>query len=627
MKLFRDLTVACLSVLLGLTILLTACDSEAVQSGADDTTLGTSVTLPTPDQTTTSVTEPSPIVPATTTTATATVTTVPVTTQSVSTTAPTTAPDIPDITDPPQNPDATEPEVTTPTPPATEPTPEVCTHEYVQTVVDATCTEEGKKTYACPKCGDSYWEVIEKAAHAYADATCVLPKTCTACGVTDGEALGHSYALVNTEDATCTQEGKKVYTCSKCGDSYSETIAKLAHNYADATCTAPKTCKSCGATEGKANGHSHKLTSNTNATCTQEGKKVYTCSKCGDSYSETIAKLAHNYADATCTAPKTCKSCGATEGKANGHAWVIPTGAAQKHCSVCGTVAPNDSAEHKHTWQDATCDLPKTCVECGQTTGKALGHIWDFAACESLQRCSRCEGFGGSYVSHQWNSRSQCSVCYARQCEKYDHYFFYGRCYFCSAFDEETTDWAEQVIDQIVRPGMSEYDKVKAIHDYIINTTQYDVDGLESGDFAETSFSAVGVFVYGKAVCQGYAYAFELLCELVGIECEYVTGFGNGGDHGWNQVKVDGVWYNIDLTWDDPIFKYNGVIAPMLRYDYFLISDSQMYQDHCADGAKHACAQSYCDHEWKQQPNGNWISNVCTHCKLPDYIVDWDSLS
>ena len=563
MKLFRDLTVACLSVLLGLTILLSACDSEAVQSGANDTTLGTSVTLLTPDQTTTSVTEPSQTVPATTTTATAPVTTAPVTTQSASTTAPTTTPDVPDVTDPPQTPDVTEPEVTTPTPPVTEPTPEVCAHEYTETVVDATCTVEGKKTYTCQKCGNSYWEAIEKVAHAYADATCVLPKTCTVCGVTDGEALGHSHVPVNTEDATCTKEGKKVYTCSKCGDSYSETIAKLTHNYADATCTAPKTCKSCGATEGKALGHT----------------------------------------------------------------WVIETGAAQKHCSVCGTVAPNDSAEHQHTWQDATCDLPKTCVSCGQATGKALDHEWEFAICESLQRCSRCQGFGGSYVSHQWNSGSQCTVCYARQCEKYDHYFFYGRCYFCSAFDEETTDLAEQVIDQIVRPGMSEYEKVKAIHDYIINTTRYDVDGLESGDFAETSFSAVGVFVYGKAVCQGYAYAFEILCDLVGIECEYVTGFGNGENHGWNQVKVDGVWYNIDLTWDDPIFKYNGMITPMLRYDYFLISDSQMYQDHYADGAKHACARSYCDHEWKQQPNGNWLINVCAHCKLPDYIVDWDSLS
>ena len=388
MKLLRDLTVVCLSVLLGLTILLTACDSESISSGADTTT-GSSTVLSITDLTTLSTTELPQTVPVTTPGITD-----PVTTESTTTTAPSTTPDVPDVTEPLQSSD-----VTTAPPPQTEPTPEVCVHEYTESVEDATCTREGKKVYTCSKCGDSYSETIAKIAHDFVDATCTVPKTCTACGWTEGDVSGHDYSLVEIQHATCTEEGKRIYRCH-CGDSYSETIAKLAHDFAEATCTAAKTCKSCGATEGKASGHSHKLTSTTNATCTAEGKKVYTCSKCGDSYSETIAKTEHT--------------------------WVIESGNSRKHCSVCGAV---EETQHNHKWEDATCDAPKTCSECGKTEGKALGHDWAFAACESLQRCSRCNGFGGAYISHEWNSRHWCTVCNMTQCGVYDHNLFYGRCY------------------------------------------------------------------------------------------------------------------------------------------------------------------------------------------------------
>ena len=203
MKLFRNLTVACLAGLLGLTILLSACNGDAVQSSGEDTTAGTSATLLTPAQTTPAVTDLPQTVPVTT----PAVTTVPVTTPSVTTTVPVTAPDVPDVTDPPKDPD-----VTTPTPPETEPTPEVCRHEYAVTVEDATCTAEGKKVYTCTTCGDSYSETIAKIAHSFANATCTTPKTCTSCGLTEGKASGHSHKLTSTTNATCTAEGKKVYT-------------------------------------------------------------------------------------------------------------------------------------------------------------------------------------------------------------------------------------------------------------------------------------------------------------------------------------------------------------------------------------------------------------------------------
>ena len=76
-------------------------------------------------------------------------------------------------------------------------------------------------------------------AHDYKDATCTAPKTCSVCGATEGEVLGHSY-----NDATCTAPK----TCSVCGATEGE---ELGHSYNDATCIAPKTCSVCGATEGE----------------------------------------------------------------------------------------------------------------------------------------------------------------------------------------------------------------------------------------------------------------------------------------------------------------------------------------------------------------------------------------
>ena len=76
-----------------------------------------------------------------------------------------------------------------------------CNHTYTETVTkEATCAEEGIKTFTCGKCNDTYTEPIPKAEHTYADATCTAPKTCSGCGVTQGDALGHSY-----KDGKCTR--------------------------------------------------------------------------------------------------------------------------------------------------------------------------------------------------------------------------------------------------------------------------------------------------------------------------------------------------------------------------------------------------------------------------------------
>lgn len=79
----------------------------------------------------------------------------------------------------------------------------------------------------------------------------------------------------------------------------------------------------------------------------------------------------HSWTEATCTEPKTCSECGATEGEPLGHKWSDPDCTNDQRCSVCGEVGEKALG---HTWVDATCNDPKHCSVCGQVNGDSLGH-------------------------------------------------------------------------------------------------------------------------------------------------------------------------------------------------------------------------------------------------------------
>jgi len=114
----------------------------------------------------------------------------------------------------------------------------------------------------------------------------------------------------------------------------------------------------------------------------------------------------------------------------------------------------------------------------------------------------------------------------------------------------------------------TDYKKVKAIHDYIIKRTSYD-QTLKK----HTAYNAL---INKSSVCEGYALAAYRMFTDAGIECRIITGTAGGGSHAWNIVKVNDKWYNIDLTWDDPIMS-SGEQA--LRYDYFL-KNAKEFSDH-----------------------------------------------
>lgn len=131
------------------------------------------------------------------------------------------------------------------------------------------------------------------------------------------------------------------------------------HEWQEATCTTPKTCKLCQATEGEVK--------------------------------------AHQWQDATCVAPKTCKDCGATEGDVGDHVWEEATCTTAKTCAAC---KKTEGEALGHTWADATCTEAKTCTVCSEKEGEALGHT---AGRWTVEKKATCSEVG--------SESSVCSVC------------------------------------------------------------------------------------------------------------------------------------------------------------------------------------------------------------------------
>ena len=157
-----------------------------------------------------------------------------------------------------------------------------------------------------------------------------------------------------------------------------------------------------------------------------------------------------------------------------------------------------------------------------------------------------------------------------------------------------TPNPANEITSRIITDSMTDIQKVKAIHDWLVNNVEYDTKGYNSGNISAESYTAEGLFKNRVAVCDGYSKAFLAMAECAGLDSVRITGIAynssssTGESHSWNQVKVNGKWYNIDVTWDDPIITNSN--EDNLSYQYFLIPDSVMNRDHVAgNGAKYNC--------------------------------------
>lgn len=151
-------------------------------------------------------------------------------------------------------------------------------------------------------------------------------------------------------------------------------------------------------------------------------------------------------------------------------------------------------------------------------------------------------------------------------------------------YDKETYDKMVKEYDKATNrilskftDGMSTYNKIKTIHDEIINNAVYDLKASDNDNI-------YGTLVDNKAKCDGYARTFTYVCGKAGIRT--VTVMGNDltsnskeNGHMWNKVYYNKKWYNIDVTWDDPV----SDMKDNLQYDYFMVSDKALENTHEED--------------------------------------------
>lgn len=332
------------------------------------------------------------------------------------------------------------------------------THIWKKTgTVAATCTDTGKTEYTCTVCGQTKTTTIKALGHKYEtvstdDATCTTPKTvhkeCTRChdkkDETSGEALGHNWRTSSDKNSktcircktthihtwdegkysvepTCNDAGKKLFTCTDCGDTKTIAVKSLGHDYKlvstdPATCTTPAinhyacsrcedkvdqedkdhpalghdwkknddgtvTCQRCGQT------HEHKWDTEviSKVSCTTDGVTRHTCSICGDTYDDVVK---------------------------GGHKWTYKktgTNTSVCLCTVCGKTKEHDFSifsDKESEKKDPTCTkagmVVATCADCGRRrwvydeTRPALGHDWKDNG-NGTATCQR-EGCGKSHT-------------------------------------------------------------------------------------------------------------------------------------------------------------------------------------------------------------------------------------
>ena len=128
----------------------------------------------------------------------------------------------------------------------------------------------------------------------------------------------------------------------------------------------------------------------------------------------------------------------------------------------------------------------------------------------------------------------------------------------------EINNKVDKILNENVNNNMPPKEKIRAIHDYIIDHTEYDKLKYENkNDDTYKSNTAYGVLIEGYGTCNGYADAMEIFLDKMNVINYKIS----NEEHIWNLVYLDGKWYHLDLTWDDPISDIN-----INRDTYFLIS-------------------------------------------------------
>lgn len=177
---------------------------------------------------------------------------------------------------------------------------------------------------------------------------------------------------------------------------------------------------------------------------------------------------------------------------------------------------------------------------------------WHLKSCE--------EGFTYGYIQE------------GNQAKDFVYTFRFTLTYYTTKNQEDAVSAKVQsVLSQLNLAGKTDYEKIKAIYDYLCDNVVYDNANLNNQSY-DLKYSAYAALINGTSVCQGYSNLLYRMALEAGVDCRFIFGQSQGGNHSWNIVKLDGVYYNVDATWD----------AVTKDHRYFLKTDAHM-DDHTKD--------------------------------------------
>ena len=153
-------------------------------------------------------------------------------------------------------------------------------------------------------------------------------------------------------------------------------------------------------------------------------------------------------------------------------------------------------------------------------------------------------------------------------------------------------------INAHITPNMTDLEKEIQIIKYLVANVTYDVEELASDShLINDSYKAYGALVNRKAVCSGYAKAFDLMAKMCGLSTTVVTGeainsSSQNGPHAWNQINLDGEWYNVDVTFEDPITNIELGFNQLLN-NYINRTDAEFATNHIRVNGHNCTATKY----------------------------------
>lgn len=432
-----------------------------------------------------------------------------------------------------------------------------CTHSYKETIVEATCTTDGYTKYKCTKCGEEkYGNSVQKLGHKVKKLL-GKAKTCTTDGLTEG-----SY-------------------CERCGEilvkqevipASHEWIYNTEGDFTPATCTTPgvangMVCSVCGEmSEGAvvipALGHDYEHTKMTNS---YGGSYIlHKCSNCGDTFADTVVFDYHKNYDYVQLTENSI------------YAEHSDTYKALYETLYDGCMAFYDSTT------DYVADKNKDYAL--EVEGKIEVGLTSFEFDEGVISQNEAYAVTNSFLKSnpQFYFLSPSMILSGSSSilgTKYKVSLTLAKEYYNYEAREEAMENIRTMEHEVyelykANPSMTEKERAKLIHDFIIDEIDYQYDEHNVPSDEHYAHSIMGVADQNPltgGVCECYAKTYLYLSKFLGVNTIMVSGIGHGGAHGWNYTNIDGTWYGVDVTWDD---------QASIIYKYFLASRSVMAEDH-----------------------------------------------